>query len=154
MKRSSISIISFALFLLAIFSSFTPQNATTPGPVDVKSAVRYQVNVQFSMRDFSPCYKYVVQVLDQNRMAVAPPLTFDPKLNSYSFEEKGPVVGVRVAVLVRADLKPLDCFFEVVTTPSFQYGTFFNGNTYYFVLHPGVIELKTTHTKDDASTMK
>jgi hypothetical protein len=81
-------------------------------------------------------------MLDGNGHLVAPARQYIIGVNSYAFSEKGPVTGVRVAVLVRANYDNFICTQELITTPAVIYGLFLSGKTYFYDLYP---QIQKTH---------
>ena len=137
MKKPIISFLSLAMIFVAIASGFSANIAPGPGSANTDIRIRYQVNVQMST-DLPLCNTYLVKLLNGDQQMVAPAKQYIPGVTTYSFYEKGPVSGVRVAVLVRANFNNFICLQELITAPSSINGLFLNGNTYYFQLDPQV----------------
>jgi hypothetical protein len=138
MKKSFVILLSAGLVLYILFSSFTINDNTRPGPISLNGSIRHQVVVRLNT-ELSLCNTYMVQLLDQNRNQVALQQRFVPGISTYTFYERGPVNGLRVAAMVRSNYDSFICQQELFTEPYAIYGGFLNGKTYYYELDPQIV---------------
>jgi hypothetical protein len=134
------------LSLVVIFATFS--SAFAGGIEKIKSepsvigGIRYQVNVNISIEK-PLCNTYLVEIRDGQGHLVAPAQRYISGVSRYTFSERGPAEGVRVACLVRSQYGDrYICEYELFTTPAAVTGHFENGQTYRFDLFPSVQSLK------------
>jgi len=142
MKTTKIfSILSLALIFAAATSAFS-ENITKKEVVSANAVVRHQVNIVLTL-DKPLCNTYLVEIRDGNGRMVAPAKVFIPGESKYSFYERGPATGVRVAVLVVAPSHShFMCDRELFTEPAVVFGPFSAGQTYRYDLFP---KFQSTH---------
>lgn len=129
------SVISLALILFGVNSVYSRQinNRYAMSP---SAIIRYQVIVHLHL-DFTPCSIYLVQMVDAQGNYVAPPQVFVPGKANYSFYERGPVTGVRIARLVLApNMGHFACPPGLFCNPDVKTGKFLIGESYQFNLYP------------------
>jgi hypothetical protein len=144
MKRLSISLLSAGAIMILVLSSYSSERFQSKSQViSPVTFVRYQVNVNF-LNELELCNTYLVQILDQNRQPVTNAQVFVPGKLYYYFYEPGPVVGVRIAVLVVNNNPHYICSQELVTNPAVNYGLFQRGQTYNFDLYPKISNPKAS----------
>jgi hypothetical protein len=135
MKTSSFfSALSFAMIFAFATSAFAGGIATKVTP---NTAIRYQVNVQ--MNSEKPLNTvYMVQILNENHKLIAPAQMLVPGKTQYSFFEKGPADGIRIAVIVKAALgaSATEPYVTLVAEPAIVKGPFEVGQTYRLDLFP------------------
>jgi hypothetical protein len=139
MKTTKIfSVLSLALVFFAATSASSANIEKKDGLISVNSMVNHHVNVNVTI-DKPLCNVYLVEILNGRGELVAPAKTFIPGVSKYDFYERGPVTGVRVAVLVLAPVySHFSCETELFTTPVMLKGTFDAGSTYRYDLFPRV----------------
>jgi hypothetical protein len=104
--------------------------------ITLNPVVNHHVNLVLST-EHKTCNMYVVEILNGNGQLVAPAKPYRPGVNAYDFYEKGPVNGVRIAVLVLAPAySHFSCETEYFTAPAIIKGTFLPGETYRYDLFP------------------
>ena len=141
MKTSTFfSALSFALIFALTSSAFAGNIGTKGGPVP-NTSIRYQVNVQ--MNSEKPLNTvYMVQILNENHKLIAPAQMLTPGKTQYTFFEKGPADGIRIAIIVKAALGGNggpDPYVTLVADPSVLKGPFEVGQTYRFDLFPKLV---------------
>ena len=131
-----ISVLSLALIFSLATSAFA-DNINTKGTPTPNASIRYQVNVQLTSE--KPLNTvYMVQILNQNHKLVAPAQMLVLGKTQYSFFEKGPADGIRIAVIVKAasGMGASEPIITLVTDPCIVKGPFEVGKTYRFDLLP------------------
>lgn len=131
--KTFISVLSLAL-TFAISSVFAGNTATKGNP---NNSIRYQVNIQVPTE--KPLNTvYTLQILNENHRLVAPSQMLIPGKTQYTFFEKGPADGIRIAVLVKAALGAgsAEPYVTLMAEPSIVKGPFEVGQTYRFDLFP------------------
>jgi hypothetical protein len=135
-------ILSFAMILAAVTSTFANGIEKINGQPAVNTGIRHQVNVIVTI-DKPLCNTYLVEIRDGHGQLVAPAQRFTPGITKYTFSERGPAEGVRIARLVIADYPHhFVCENELFTTPAIIVGKFLNGQTYRFDLFPSLQPIK------------
>ena len=145
-----IPVLSLALIFATVNAAFS--GTIKPGSTEptVKN-IKYQVNVHLAS-DLNLCNTYLIQVVDENGLLVAPPQTFVPGISSYTFISLPQAIGIlrpigwktkRTAMLISAGSPEIDCSVDLVTRPDSKFGTFISGQTYYFNLFPDKMGRKT-----------
>lgn len=130
------SVLSLALIFSAVTSVSAGTIGTKADQIAVLPTVNHHVNVIVS-DDRATCNTYQVEILDGRGRLVAPPQTYRPGVSKYDFYERGPVTGVRIAVLVLAPSHShFICDRELFTTPVILSGKFLPGQTYRYDLFP------------------
>lgn len=132
--------ITAALSLVLILLGTSLLNAGTPGGknrvISGVNLVRYQVTVHMPA-DIRLCNLWIVEVTDGTGNLVTPAQGLSEGSATYTFFEKGPVTGVRVARLVQNNsTKHFNCEPEFSVYPDFKTGTFANGTMVTFDLWP------------------
>jgi hypothetical protein len=137
MKTSTFfSVLSLALIFTLATSAFAG-NISTKGTPTPNNSIRYQVNVQMSSE--KPLNTvYLIQIFNENHKLVAPAQMLVPGKTQYSFFEKGPADGIRIAVIVKAasGMGGAEPNATLVTEPAVVKGPFEVGHTYRFDLFP------------------
>lgn len=136
------SVLSLALiFSTAVLASSVNMNINDDR-ISAKPVVHHRVNVIVSS-ERTTCNVYLVEILDGQGRLVAPAKTYVPGVTKYDFTERGPVTGVRIAVLVLAPtLSHFACETELFTTPVIIKGDFLTGQTYRYDLFPRTQAIK------------
>ena len=130
------TVLSLALIFAAVTSVFSAPIGNQNGQVAVNPVIRYQVNV-IVPGERNLCNTYLVEIRNERGQLVAPAKQFILGVSSYTFYERGPVTGFRVATLKVNDYGDhFICETELFTTPAMKAGPFFNGKTYQFNLIP------------------
>ncbi len=143
MKKSHILSLSIAMIILTFTSGFSANNVTNTTNAALISQfgdISYRVNI--NLGELNLCNTYLVELMDANGRLVAPAQEYKNGVNSYTFHERGPVTGVRVAALVMANWDHFICRQELYTSPAIYYGLFLNGKTYFFNLYPTIHTIK------------
>ena len=137
MKTSTFfSVLSLALIFSLATSAFAG-NISTKGTPTPNNSIRYQVNVQ--MNSEKPLNAvYMVQIMNENHKLVAPAQMLVPGKTQYSFFEKGPADGIRIAFIVKAatGMGGAEPYVTLVAEPAVVKGPFEVGHTYRFDLFP------------------
>jgi hypothetical protein len=145
----NISVFSLVMIFAAVNSAFSG----TGKPVSTETNTRtskYQVNVHLGS-DLTLCNIYLVEIVDEYGLLVAPAQTFIAGTGIYTFIGKPSPIGVlgspgweskRTALLVEAGSGEVICTADLVTRPDSQTGTFAAGRTYYFNLFPNKVTRK------------
>jgi hypothetical protein len=143
MKTTKIfSVLSLVLILSAVSSVFSAPIDTKNNQTAAKPAIRYDVNISISI-DKPLCNLWLVKILDGNGRMVAPAQEFISGKTKYTFTERGPVTGTRIAVLLKYQYGDhFVCETELFTAPAILKGTFLNGETYRFDLFPQLSPVK------------
>jgi hypothetical protein len=134
------------LSLVVIFAAFTSAYAGGIGktkivPVET-GGIRYQVNVILSIEK-PLCNAYLIEVRNGKSQLVAPAQRYMMGVTKYTFTERGPAEGERVASLVRDNRGDhFICEYELFTTPVSLKGHFEIGQTYRFDLYPSLETIK------------
>lgn len=139
MKTKTIfSVLSLALILSAVTSAFSANVETKKDPASTTPVIRYQVNV--ILESEKPlCNLWLVKIIDGNGRQVAPAKPYSTSVSRYDFYERGPVEGIRIAVLVKYTYGDhFVCETELFTAPAMLSGKFLNGQTYRFDLFPSL----------------
>ena len=128
------------LGLALIFSLATSAyagNIATKGTPTPNASIRYQVNVQMSS-DKPLNTVYLVQILNENHKQVAPAQMLLAGKTQYTFFEKGPADGIRIAIIVKAAMSAggAEPWVTLVAEPAIVKGPFAVGQTYRFDLFP------------------
>lgn len=129
------SVLSIVLIFAAATSAFA-------GNIDQKkegpsgSLIRYHVNVILSA-ETPLCNTWMVKIVDGQGRQVAPVKPYVSGVTQYEFFERGPVTGMRIALLVKYQFGDhFVCANELYTAPAVLTGSFLNGQTYRFDLFP------------------
>ena len=131
-----ISALSIALFFFAVTTAFSAGIGGKGDGVSNNRMVNHHVNVILTL-DKVLCNTYQVEILNGKGQLVAPPKRYIPGTSGYDFYERGPVDGVRIAVLVLAPAHShFQCEVELFTAPAMLKGIFDAGQTYRYDLFP------------------
>jgi hypothetical protein len=137
--KTSTFFAALCLGLVCLFSATVfAGGIATKGNGAANASIRYAVNVQYSGPDKPLNVVYMVQILNENYKLVAPAQMLLPGKTQYSFFEKGPADGIRIAVIVKAALGmgASEPFVTLVADPCAVKGPFEVGKTYRFDLFP------------------
>ncbi len=134
--KSLFSALGLSLFLASLtFASGAPVDGKK-NVIQLIRGVRHHVTVYLDYEK-KLCNTYLVEILDGTGQRVAPAKVFTPGIAGYDFYERGPVEGIRVAVLVPAPtLSQFVCERELFARPVMQKGIFEPGATYRYDLFP------------------
>lgn len=137
MKTILKSVISLIMIFAAINSGFTSSNnKISNSKMSANSLITYQVNVNLSA-DITFCNTYLVVIKDGNGVFVAPAQLYVAGISTYTFLERGPVIGKRVAALMPSpNHDTFSCSHDLYTAPVEASGHFMNGTIYIFNLYP------------------
>jgi hypothetical protein len=129
-----LSALTFALILAFATSANAGNIQTKSNP---NASIRYQVNVQMNS-ELPVNTVYLLQILNENHRLVAPAQMLVAGKTQYSFFEKGPADGIRIAVLVKAALSTsaTEPYVTLMAEPAVVKGPFEVGQTYRFDLFP------------------
>lgn len=135
----TMKIISALSLILAISvsSAFAGSIGSKGGNSATSTAITYQVNLVGSFEKPTNV-AYLVELFNQNYQRVAPAQPYVTGKNQYIFQERGPVEGIRIAVVVRATSTPglPDPGGFMVTNPAVLKGLFEPCHVYRFDLYP------------------
>jgi hypothetical protein len=141
MKTTKVlSAISFALIILGVTAGFSKITGTSSANSFPGTGIIYHVNIHPAFMP-TPCTTYLVEVVDQNRLPVAPPQAFRSGDDKYVFVEKfsrsHDGQSTRIAMMVPVEF-PGDyvCANPLVTPPDVMCGPFIAGQVYTFNLFP------------------
>ena len=131
----NISVLS--LILAMIVSTTFAGSIGSKGGSSNTNAIRYEINLVGAIEKPTNVL-YLVQLFNENYKPVAPAQPYVTGKTQYIFQERGPVDGIRIAVVVRAASTPglPDPGAFMVTNPSVLKGLFEAGHTYRFDLYP------------------
>ena len=130
------SVLSLALIFIAATSGYSAAIDKKNDEISANTMIRYQVNIKIS-GEKPLCNMWLVKILDQNGRMVAPAKPYSTNVTSYTFFERGPAEGTRIAVLVKYQYGDhFNCATELFTTPAIITGKFMAGQTYRFDLFP------------------
>ncbi|MFZ4520553.1 MAG: hypothetical protein ACOYNC_02540 [Bacteroidales bacterium] len=130
------SVLSLALIFSAATSVSAANIETKADQTSVNPVVNHHVNVNLTIEK-PLCNVYLVEILDGQGRLVAPAKPYTPGISKYDFYERGPVTGVRIAVLVLAPSHShFQCETELFTKPVILSGKFLPGLTYRYDLFP------------------
>jgi hypothetical protein len=141
MKTTKVlSVISFALIVLGVTAGFSKITGGSSANSIPGTGIIYHVNIHPTFMP-TPCTTYLVQVVDQNGILVAPPQAFRSGDDKYVFAEKisryQNGLPRRIAMMVPVEF-PGDfvCANPLVTPPDVMIGPFIAGQVYTFDLFP------------------
>ena len=101
MKTSKLfSFLGLVLIFSLAISAFAG-NIATKGTPTPNASIRYQVNVQMNTEKLLNMV-YLVQILNENHKQVAHAQMLVAGKIQYTFYEKGPADGIRIAIIVKA----------------------------------------------------
>ena len=130
--------LSFALIFAATLYASASFAGLDPKGISGTACIRYQVNVMIN-NEKPLCNTYLIEIRNERGALVAPARVFTPGVTQYSFYERGPASGFRIARLVRAEFGDrYICEHELFARPAIQKGTFEPGKTYRFDLFPSL----------------
>lgn len=137
MKTLKLSSLCLSIMLLSgVYTVYAGQPVNRNNSNPFPPVIRHQVNV-YPVRELTSYQTYIVQVVDENGTLVAPSQTYIPGLNAYTFYERGPRTGTRIARLAMIpQSKGLSCIPYIYCAPDIKSGTFLNGRTYTYNLYP------------------
>ena len=134
--KTILSVLGTAAFLFSAISLTAGNPVKNDGSVSLNPVVKHHVNVILSS-ERKTCNMYQVEILNGAGQMVAPPKQLLPGVSGYDFYERGPVSGVRIAVLVLSPAySHFSCETEYHTAPALIKGTFLPGETYRYDLFP------------------
>jgi hypothetical protein len=137
MKTSTFfSALSFAMIFAFATSAFAGGIATKVTP---NTSIRYAVNVQYNGPEAQLFSTYLVKIYNEKHQQVAPPQNLIPGKSQYVFFERGPMDGIRIAVIEKAIIdSSAEPWWTLVAEPCVVKGPFEVGQTYRFDLFPKV----------------
>lgn len=131
--------ITTVLSLVLFFTAFSTTFAAGIDKLTRQQAVNgilHQVNVIIA-NEKPLCNTYLIEIRDGKGQLIAPAQRYVSGITKYTFAERGPATGVRVALLKRANFGDhYICEYELFTTPAYVTGPFLIGQTYRFDLFP------------------
>jgi hypothetical protein len=140
MKTIAKSLI-FMILILVLASAgsvFSATPVSNDGSPPRKGFITYKVNVHLS-GEVSLCNTYMVVLRDGFGNLVAPPKPYVPGVVEYTFTQRGPSAGKRVASLIMSPYRDnYVCATQLFTSPAVRFGYFLNDLTYEFDLFPSV----------------
>ncbi len=137
MKTMKIIAALSLLLAVSVSTAFAGSLGTKGGGSATSTAITYQVNLVGVIEKPSNV-AYLVEIFNENYQRVAPAQPYVPGKNQYQFNERGPVEGVRIAVVVKAASTPglPDPGGNMVTNPAVLKGLFEPCHLYRFDLYP------------------
>ncbi len=143
MKKTAL--ISASLMML-LFWTMVSSGMNQGKPVEnsiTTSMIRYEVIIHLSKDLGLITCPLVISMTDPSGNLIDPPQPFYPSRDVYTFTEKGPVTGGRVAHLSLAPgIESGTCF--PVSLVDSKRGTFVNGEIYKFNLYPPALSANPT----------
>jgi hypothetical protein len=142
MKTTKITtVLSLVMFFTAVASAFAAGRDKLTNQQTVYG-IRHQVNVIIA-NEKPLCNTYLIEIRDGQGQLIAPAQRYVSGITKYTFNERGPASGVRVALLKRANFGDhYICEYELFTTPVYVTGPFLIGQTYRFDLFPSFVPNK------------
>jgi len=134
---SLISILAIILFLGSV-SAITSASSIGSNSKPV-NGVQYDVNIHLR-NDVQLCDLYLVEIVNEEGQLVASPQPFTLETMKYTFEEKGPVIGTRTAMIIMdSKIQHLTCPSQLNPFKASHTGMFKIGEAVYFNLYPSVM---------------
>ena len=128
------SVLSLALIFAVTTSAFAGGIGQTKA---TNTSIRYAVNVCYSGPEQQILASYLVKIYNEKHQLVAPPQNLIPGQSQYVFFERGPVDGIRIAVIQKAVIdSQSEPWWTLVAEPCIVKGPFVVGQTYRFDLFP------------------
>lgn len=126
------------LGLALIFASSTTLFAGNPVTKGTpNTSIRYAVNVQYSGPEIQLLATYLIKIYNEKHQQVSPPQNLIPGKMQYTFFERGPADGIRIAVIEKAIIDGgSEPWWSFVVEPAIVKGPFEIGQTYRFDLFP------------------
>lgn len=125
------------ILALSVSTTFAGSIGTKGGGSTNTNVIRYQINLVGTFEKPTNV-AYLVELFNENYQRVAPAQPYVTGKMQYLFQERGPVEGIRIAVVVRATSTPglPDPGGYMVTNPAVIKGMFEVGHVYRFDLYP------------------
>ena len=133
--KNVLSLLSLALIFAVATSAFAGGIAIKGGGT-ANSSIRFTVNVNYSGPEQPLLASYELQIYNERHQMVAPPQMLMPGKTQYTFFERGPADGVRIAVLVKSLIDNAEPWWSFVAEPCAVKGPFEIGQNYRFDLYP------------------
>ena len=128
--------LSLALIFATVTSVFSATLGNQNGKKTLNTMIRHEVIVNLSIEK-SLCNMYLVEIRNAQGQLIAPAKQYISGVSGYTFFERGPATGIRVATLKVNDWgEHYVCETELFTTPALVAGPFLSGETYHFDLFP------------------